>query len=99
MGRKSKDQKRLEAEVRQAISRDRNRLKQEIARIEEEIDGMETRMKEIEKELAQPATYQDGKQVSEYQREYKRLKKNLEESYDRWEKDKLELEELLNSLH
>lgn len=98
-GRKTKDQKRLEAEVRQAISRDRNRLKQEIARIEEEIDGMETRMKEIEKELAQPATYQDGKQVSEYQREYKRLKKNLEESYDRWEKDKLELEELLNSLH
>ena len=75
------------------------RLEQAIARIEEKIDGMETRMKEIEKELVQPATYQDGKQVSEYQREYKRLKKNLEESYDRWEKDKLELEELLNSLH
>ncbi len=98
IGRKTKDQKRLEAEARQAISRERNRLEKEIARIEEEIDGMETRMREIEEKLAHPDTYQNGKQVAQYRQEYTRLKKDLEESFDRWEKDKLELDELLNSL-
>ncbi|HUU52520.1 MAG TPA: ABC-F family ATP-binding cassette domain-containing protein [Candidatus Heimdallarchaeota archaeon] len=98
IGRKTKDQKRLEAEARQAISRERNRLEKEIARIEEKIDGMETRMREIEEKLAHPETYQNGKQVAQFRKEYTRLKKDLEESIDSWEKDKLELEELLNSL-
>jgi ATP-binding cassette subfamily F protein 3 len=98
VGRKTKDQKRLEAEARQAVSTRRNQLEKEIFRIEEEIDGMETRMKEIEVKLAQPTTYQDGKQVAEYRREYMRLKKDLESSFESWEKNRLEIEKLLNSL-
>ena len=98
IGRKTKDQKRQEAEARQAISRKRNQLEEEIARTEEEIDGMEMRLREIEEKLAHPSTYRDGKQVAEYRKEYTRLKKNLESSYERWEKSKLEIEKLLNSL-
>jgi ATP-binding cassette subfamily F protein 3 len=95
---KTKDQKRLEAEARQSISRERNRLEQEITRIEEEIDRIETLMREIEGKLAHSATYQNGKRVAQYRQEYNCLKKDLEESFARWEKDKLELEELLDSL-
>jgi ATP-binding cassette subfamily F protein 3 len=96
--RKTKDQKRSEAEARQAISKERNRLEKEIARIEEEIDRMEVRMREIEENLANPETYQNGKQVAEFRKEYTRLKKEVESNFQRWEKNKLEIEELLGSL-
>ncbi len=97
-GWKTKEQRRLEAEARQAISRERNRLEEAIAHNEEEIDRMETRMREIEEKLTLPATYQDGKQAAQFHKEYNLLKKELENSLERWEKNKLEIEKLLNSI-
>jgi ATP-binding cassette subfamily F protein 3 len=99
MGRKTKDQKRLEAEARQAISRERNQLDEEIARLEEKIDWLETQKKTIENRLSQPATYQDGEQVIKLQKDYARLKEDLKNCYARWEKAKLNLEDLLAKLH
>lgn len=97
-GRKTKDRKRLEAEARQAISRERNRLEKEIEEIERKIDGLEIRKKEIEAELALPETYQDADQVVTLQKEYAQLKEDLEISYAGWEKSKTDLEDLLAGL-
>ncbi|MDD5225033.1 MAG: ABC-F family ATP-binding cassette domain-containing protein [bacterium] len=97
-GRKTRDQKRLEAEARQAVSRRRNELKEEIGKLEEEIVGLETRKKEIEERLALPDTYKDSELVISLKGEYARVKEALPARYGRWEKSHLELEEILEQL-
>jgi ATP-binding cassette subfamily F protein 3 len=97
-GRKTRDRKRLEAEARQAVSRRRNRLTEEIGKLEEEIAGLERRKKEIEERLALPDTYQDSELVISLKGEYARAKEVLPARYGRWEKSHLELEEILSEL-
>jgi ATP-binding cassette subfamily F protein 3 len=99
IGRKTKDQKRMEAKARQAISRERNRLQIEIEGIENTIDTLERRKKEVEHELAQPETYKNAQKITDLQKEYARLKKDLENFYTKWEESKLALEELLARLN
>ncbi|MFC2164880.1 ABC-F family ATP-binding cassette domain-containing protein [Acidobacteriota bacterium] len=98
-GRKTKEQKRLEAEARQAISEDRNRLEREIGVLEEKINLLEIRKKEIEEEMAQSETYERGNLIVALQKEYTNFKKELEVSYVKWEDAKLALEELLSQLN
>jgi len=98
IGRKTKDQKRLEAEARQAVSRERNRLEEEIEGLENKIENLEVRKKEMENELARKETYRDAKRVVSLQNEYMLLKKDLENSYTRWEESRLNLEDLLARL-
>ena len=99
VGRKTKDQKRLEAEARQAISRERNRLEKAIEKTEGTIENLEVRQKEIENELALPETYRDRERIVLLQKEYTRLKKDLRNSYAEWEELKLNLEDLLAKLN
>jgi ATP-binding cassette subfamily F protein 3 len=99
IGRKTKDQKRMEAEARQTISRERNQLEKKIEEIENVIENLEIRKKEIENELARSETYQDTRRVVLLQKEYPQLKKNLENSYAKWEESKLNLESLLAKLN
>jgi ATP-binding cassette subfamily F protein 3 len=99
VGRKTKDQKRLEAKARQAISRERNRLEEEIEGLENKIENSEIQKKEIEKELARPETYRDTQRVVLLQKNYTFLKKDLENSYSKWEELKLSLEDLLARLN
>jgi ATP-binding cassette subfamily F protein 3 len=98
IGRKTKDQKRLEAEARQSIARERNRLEKEIEDIENIIESSEIRKKEIETELALPETYRESQRAVALQREYSQLKEDLENSYSKWEESKLKLEDLLGGL-
>jgi ATP-binding cassette subfamily F protein 3 len=98
IGRKTKDQKRLEAEARQAVSRERNRLEEEIEGLENKIENLEVRKKEMENELARKETYRDAKRVVSLRNEYTLLKKDLENSYTRWEESRLNLEDLLARL-
>jgi ATP-binding cassette subfamily F protein 3 len=98
LGRKTQEQKRLEAEARQAISKDRNRLKQEIASLEEQITQWELKKEELEFIMALPETYQDSEKAVLLQKEYANLKKDLEEYYHRWEKAQLELEEVVSRI-
>jgi len=99
VGRKTKDQKRLEAEARQAISRERNRLEKDIDEIEIKIENLEAHKKEIETKLAHPETYRDGEQAVKLQKEYSHLKEDLEDCYERWEELKLNFENLLAKLN
>jgi len=96
--RKSKEQKRLEAEARQTVSKERNRLEKEIESLEVTIEELETKKSDIEIRLAQPDTYQDGELVVSLQKEYAAVKQGIENSYERWEKAKIKLEEILNKI-
>ncbi len=98
VGRKTKHQKRLEAEARQAVSRERNRLEEAIDRTEGRIEKMEARQKEIETELTLPETYRDRERIVCLQKEYTQLKKDLANSYAEWEELKLNHEDLMTKL-
>ncbi|MCU0287797.1 MAG: ABC-F family ATP-binding cassette domain-containing protein [Acidobacteria bacterium] len=95
--KKSKEQKRLEAEARQAISKDLNRLKKEVADCEDKINKLETAKKDLEFKMAQPQTYQDSKLAVTLQKEYATVKKDLQAISGKWEVAQIALDELANS--
>jgi ATP-binding cassette subfamily F protein 3 len=97
-GKKTKEQKRIEAEARQSVSRNRNRLQKEIDSFEQKIDRLEKEKKEIENKLASPETYKESSRAVNFQREYAAVKSELEKSYEAWEKARKELEILLEGL-
>jgi ATP-binding cassette subfamily F protein 3 len=97
-GRKTKEQKRIEAEARQAISKERNRLAKEIESLEEKIEVLEAQKEEMELALSRSETYAQGERVVTLQREYQTVKKDLDVSYKKWEEAKLAHEELLSQL-
>jgi len=96
---KNKEQKRLEAEARQAISKERNKLQKEIQFLESRIDELENRKTELEFLLADPETYKDGVLAVSWQKEFSEAQKELGKCYQKWEKDQVEYEELMNKIN
>ena len=96
--KKTKEQKRLEAEARQAISKERSRLKKIVTSLEQQIEEREKKKEHLEFEMALPETYEDSDRVVILQKEYATLQKDLEHSYRRWEEAQLELDELVNQV-
>jgi ATP-binding cassette subfamily F protein 3 len=95
---KTKVQKRLEAETRQEISRERNRLQKIIDRIEKDIEGSESQFREMEAKLADPETYRDGTDIARLNKNYAEFKQRIEGLYESWESQRLQLEKLLKPL-
>jgi len=93
-GKKTKEQKRLEAQARQAVSKDINKVKKEITRQESLIDQLEERIKEIEETMSLPGTYDDKGLTVKLQKEYADKKKELEIANLRWEEAQVKLEEI-----
>ncbi|MCP4152687.1 MAG: ABC-F family ATP-binding cassette domain-containing protein, partial [bacterium] len=93
-GKKSKEQKRLEAEARQSISKEANILKKEVALTEEKIHELEAAQIDLEARLAQQETYKNSQLAVALQKEYGEVKKDLESYNERWEKAQIELDEL-----
>jgi ATP-binding cassette subfamily F protein 3 len=98
LGKKTKEQKRQEAEARQQISKTRNTIETSIQWLEREIDKLESRKKEIEDLLCRPDIYQEKDYMLSLQKELPLITKQLQEYYSDWEKGRIELEELLGSL-
>lgn len=97
--RKSREQKRLEAEARQSVSRERNRLQERVEDVEKEIDRLEERKRGMEKAFASPETFTgDGKEIGRLHIEFSELKIRLEELYSQWEEARLQLEKLIESI-
>ena len=96
--KKTKEQKRQEAEARQVISKERNQLKKMITGLETDIERAEARKAAIELDLARPETYNNSSKVIVLQKEYATLKKELVDAYERWEAAQLELEGLIAQL-
>lgn len=96
--KKSKEQKRLEAEARQKISKQRNALNQKVNKLEEQIEKAEKRKTELELQLADSTTYQNSELLVTLQKEYKQLLNDLQQWEAEWEEAQLSLEELLAEL-
>jgi len=95
--RKTKKQKRLEANWRNELHRQKAPLTQRLDRLEQKIEAMTSRFDELNRVLAQPNTYENGSNVAELNREFNELKLSLEEHTRRWEETAIELEALEES--
>jgi len=98
IGRRLKDEKRKEAELRQSVSQKRRELNAEIENCESNIDQLEKRKVVVESLLGVPDTYKNGDQAASLTREYHQIKDAIEEWLRKWETTSSMLEELLRSL-
>jgi ATP-binding cassette subfamily F protein 3 len=97
-GRKSREQKRAEANARHAISSKRKHLEAEIQRLEQSIESLEHEKTVLEQMMAQPETYQDGAKAANLQKQYHQVSNQLETDLKAWETAQLDLDTLMQSL-
>ena len=97
LSKKNKEQKRLAAIWRNELSRMKAPLAQRMENLEQTIEGITSRLEEINHLLAQPDTYGNGTDIGQLNREYTELKSSLEERNRQWEETAIELEALEES--
>ena len=83
--RPSKEQRRKEAEERQAISKVRKELQQRLKNVEATVCEFEARQKELSAQLEDPATYQSGGKAMDLNRELMDISDSLEALNAEWE--------------
>ncbi len=77
---------------RVARSRERTRLERRIATLEKEIEALEADRTEIERQLADPAIYEDRQKPAELGRRHRAAKVDLDARMATWEQLSAELE-------
>lgn len=80
-----KEQKRLEAEQRNARSRERKARQQAVCRLEKQIQELELRQAEITSELEKPETYKKGGAAPQLNREMRHNEDELARLTGEWE--------------
>ncbi len=83
--RKSKEQKRAEAEVRQALSKVKKEHEAKVVSLEMQIAAKEGRQKEIAAEMEKPETYESGGAAMNLNRELLAVTEALERLTVEWE--------------
>jgi ATP-binding cassette subfamily F protein 3 len=89
-----KEQKRQEAELRQAASRKRQEIQKRIAALEKEIADLEGQERYLAAELEKPETYHSGGRATQINRELLIVSDRLPEVTAAWEAAAAELEQL-----
>ncbi len=79
-----KDQKRLEAEERNRLSKVKNALKKELTTLEDHISALEAKKAASEKILCDPQTHRDPAKIKALTIELKTMEKDLASAYARW---------------
>lgn len=92
--RKDKEQRRLEAEWRNRFFKLRAPLKEEIARLEDQVERATQRMDQIQWELSEPQLYKFGEKVRALQEEFLGLRSQVQQWTARWEELNWELERM-----
>lgn len=92
---KSKEQKRLEAEARNARAKGRKDLEKTVARIEEELAALDTRKLELVALLQDGATYADAAKFKALTKELEEIEPRIATKTTQWEKAAEELEALI----
>ena len=82
---KLRDQKRFEAETRQARSRERRARQETVDKLEKEIARLEQRLKELTAELEKPETYQQSGRAMTVNRELSGVTDDLAQATAKWE--------------
>jgi ATP-binding cassette subfamily F protein 3 len=90
---KNKEQKRIDAEDRQARYRKRKTHQETVTRLETEIERLEGRQKELTGELENPATYEKGGAAMQLNREWQENADSLKLLAKDWEQASTRLEE------
>ncbi len=80
-----KEERRLEAEKRNAISKKIKPLKNRLKEIEKEIEKLEERNGEIESVMAETSFYDDAENVKKVSLEYESIKNDLADHLNKWE--------------
>jgi ATP-binding cassette subfamily F protein 3 len=93
-GVRTKEQKRLEAEQRQARSRARKDLQLEVHRLEKRIHDLEERQLELTAELEKPETYEQSGKALKLNRELSEVTEDLLATTQHWEKQATQLESI-----
>jgi ATP-binding cassette subfamily F protein 3 len=96
--RKTKEEKRLEAEERNRISRATSTLKQKLTDTEERIAALEAKQREDEQALCEPDIYRDPERIKALNLALKTGAAELEDLYYRWNDLTLRIEALEESL-
>ncbi len=94
-GRKSREQKRIEAEQRNALNQKKRPAEKNVKQCEETIAELEDQQEALEKELADPKTYENSQHMMKLQTDYAENKSKLDSLYPKWEKAQAELESII----
>jgi ATP-binding cassette subfamily F protein 3 len=81
-----KDQKRIEAELRQQKHNATKNLVKEISSWEIKISSYENLVKDLERKLADPSIYSDGDAAKDITNRFNKAKSELEQANKKWEK-------------
>ena len=92
---KSKEQKRLEAEARNARSRAKKDAEQRVAKIESELSALDKRKQEIVELLQDQATYADAIKFRDLSAELEAVEPKIAKLTTEWEKAAEEVEKLV----
>jgi ATP-binding cassette subfamily F protein 3 len=84
ISKRNREQKRQEAELRNKAYNLSKPHKEKLAEIEEDIKSKEVRLEAIEREMASKTFYKDENHVIEVNKEFKELKEQLQDLYDKW---------------
>ncbi|HYG23132.1 MAG TPA: ABC-F family ATP-binding cassette domain-containing protein [Verrucomicrobiae bacterium] len=84
-GLSRKDQKRIEAEQRQARSKERKSQQQAVHQLEKQIQALEQKQSELTAELEKPETYEKPGRANQINRELVDVQSELEELTPKWE--------------
>jgi ATP-binding cassette subfamily F protein 3 len=80
-----KEERRIAAQKRQRKNKKLKPYKKTLERHEAEIEKLENRKSEIERQMAAPDFYDDSEKVQEISMKYNTLKAELAGKYDKWE--------------
>ncbi len=89
-----RDQKRLEAEARQAKAKERREVQRQVKALEDEITRLEAQEKTLVAELEQPETYNTPGKAVAVNRELQHLHVRLPALHEEWEQASMRLQEL-----
>ena len=92
--RKSKEQKRIEAEARNRLYRETQELRQKIRGVEQSLDQATQEMETMSAQLSDPEVYRQGENIPELLRCHAAVKKQVETLTAEWEILAGQLEEL-----
>ncbi|HBX64613.1 MAG TPA: ABC transporter ATP-binding protein, partial [Balneolaceae bacterium] len=93
-----KEQRRIEAERRNELSRRTKPIRKNLEAVEKEIEQKELRIAEIEEEMAKPDFYDDAENVKKFSLEYDQLKADLTDRYSKWEEYQSRIEKVEEEL-
>jgi len=94
LGRKTKEQKRYEAEIRNRFFRQTQDLRQKIQEAESALERTTRDLRATETKLADPEVYRKGENIADLVKSHGDLKKRVETLTAEWETLSLQLEEM-----